>query len=116
MLVLTQAACDPGGSPRDQAGAHPTSTNPTSADPRANPTSGCEAPRRGSLAEPGEGCAPLSTVPASPKERGCAALPSIRTQLAQLAVLAGVLVALIAFEVVRYAEARAAVRAGEGHH
>jgi low temperature requirement protein LtrA len=35
--------------------------------------------------------------------------------LAQLAVLAGVLVALIAFEVVRYAEARAAVRAGEGH-
>jgi len=35
--------------------------------------------------------------------------------LAQLAVLAGVLVALIAFEGVRYAEARAAVRAGEGH-
>src|SRR3954470_21891233 len=36
--------------------------------------------------------------------------------LAQLAVLAGVLVALIAFEMVRYAEARAAIRAGEGHH
>ena len=84
MLVLTQAACDPGGSPRDQAGAHPTSTNPTSADPHANPTSGCEAPRRGSVAEPGEGCAPLSTTPASPQERGCAALPSLRTQLAQL--------------------------------
>jgi len=84
VLVLTQAACDPGGSPRDQAGAHPTSTNPTSADRRANPSSGCEAPRRGSLAEPGEGCAPLSTAPASQGERGCAALPSLRTQLAQL--------------------------------
>jgi low temperature requirement protein LtrA len=36
--------------------------------------------------------------------------------LAQLAVLAGVLVALIAFEMVRYAEARAAIRSGEGHH
>jgi hypothetical protein len=34
--------------------------------------------------------------------------------LAQLAVLAAVLVALIAFEVVRYAEARAAIRAEEG--
>jgi low temperature requirement protein LtrA len=34
--------------------------------------------------------------------------------LAQLAVLAGVLVALICFEVIRYAEARAAVRAEEG--
>jgi beta-N-acetylhexosaminidase len=60
VLVLTQAACDPGGSPRDQAGAHPTSVNPqpnpTSTNPRANPT----------------------------EERGCAALPSLRTQLAQL--------------------------------
>jgi hypothetical protein len=35
--------------------------------------------------------------------------------LAQLGVLAAVLVALIGFEVVRYAEARAAVRAEEGH-
>ncbi|MCW2703507.1 MAG: low temperature requirement protein [Blastococcus sp.] len=36
--------------------------------------------------------------------------------LAALAVLAGVLVALIAFEVVRYADARAAVRAEAAHH
>ena len=36
--------------------------------------------------------------------------------LAALAVLAGILVALVAFEVVRYAEARAAVRAAAGHH
>jgi low temperature requirement protein LtrA len=36
--------------------------------------------------------------------------------LAALAVLAGVLVGLIAFEVVRYAEARAAVRAEAAHH
>jgi low temperature requirement protein LtrA len=36
--------------------------------------------------------------------------------LAALAVLAAVLVALIAFEVVRYADARAAVRAEAGHH
>jgi hypothetical protein len=31
-------------------------------------------------------------------------------------VLAGVLIALIVFEVVRYAEARAAVRAEAAHH
>ena len=36
--------------------------------------------------------------------------------LAALGVLAGILVALIAFEVVRYAEARAAVRAETQHH
>jgi low temperature requirement protein LtrA len=36
--------------------------------------------------------------------------------LAALGVLAGVLVALIAFEVIRYAEARAAVRAETHHH
>jgi low temperature requirement protein LtrA len=36
--------------------------------------------------------------------------------LAALGVLAGVLVALIVFEVVRYAEARAAVRAEAAHH
>ena len=36
--------------------------------------------------------------------------------LGALAVLAGVLVALIAFEVVRYAEARAAVRAELAQH
>jgi len=36
--------------------------------------------------------------------------------LAALAVLAGVLVALIVFEVVRYAEARAAIRAEAAHH
>jgi hypothetical protein len=36
--------------------------------------------------------------------------------LVALAVLAVVLVALIVFEVVRYAEARAAVRAEAAHH
>jgi hypothetical protein len=36
--------------------------------------------------------------------------------LAALGVLAGVLVALILFEVIRYAEARAAVRAEAAHH
>jgi hypothetical protein len=36
--------------------------------------------------------------------------------LAALGVLAGVLIALIVFEVVRYAEARAAVRAEAAHH
>jgi low temperature requirement protein LtrA len=41
-----------------------------------------------------------------------AALPA----LAALAVLAGLLVALVAFEVIRYADARAAVRAEEAHH
>jgi hypothetical protein len=34
----------------------------------------------------------------------------------RLAVLAGLLIALVAFEVVRYADARAAVRAEEAHH
>jgi low temperature requirement protein LtrA len=42
-------------------------------------------------------------------------LPALAA-LAALAVLAGVLVALIAFEVVRYADARAAVRAEAAHH
>ena len=36
--------------------------------------------------------------------------------LAALGVLAAVLVALIAFEIVRYREARAAVRAEAAHH
>jgi hypothetical protein len=36
--------------------------------------------------------------------------------LAQLGVLAGVLVALIAFEFLRYAEARAAIRDEVAHH
>jgi hypothetical protein len=36
--------------------------------------------------------------------------------LAALAVLAGVLIALIAYEVVRYAEARAAIRSEAAHH
>jgi Bacterial low temperature requirement A protein (LtrA) len=36
--------------------------------------------------------------------------------LAALAVLAGLLVVLVAYEVVRYAEARAAVRAEAAHH
>jgi ABC-type nickel/cobalt efflux system permease component RcnA len=43
----------PGGPPAPVAGG----------PARGNPTSGCEAPRRGKIAEPGSGCSGLSTPP-----------------------------------------------------
>jgi beta-N-acetylhexosaminidase len=70
LLVVLVAACD-GGSAQNQAGEQA----------RDNPTSGCEGPRRGSVADGGEGCAGMSTATAEPK---CAALPPLGTQLAQL--------------------------------
>jgi beta-N-acetylhexosaminidase len=65
----------PGEDPRVQPGEDPRE------DPRRNPTSRCEAPRRGSLAQGGEGCAGLSTAPAG---ASCTDLPPLSTQLAQL--------------------------------
>jgi beta-N-acetylhexosaminidase len=64
---LLLAACDGGGPARES--------------PRENPTSRCEDPRRGSVAQGGVGCARLSTAPAEPV---CADLPPLGTQLAQL--------------------------------
>jgi nickel/cobalt transporter (NicO) family protein len=40
-------------------------TAPAAGSARENPTSRCEAPRRGSLADPGTGCGQLSTPPAA---------------------------------------------------
>jgi nickel/cobalt transporter (NicO) family protein len=57
----------PGGPPAPRA-AGPA---PSAADPAGeNPTSRCEAPRRGSLADPEMGCSGLSTPPAKPPVKG----------------------------------------------
>jgi nickel/cobalt transporter (NicO) family protein len=55
-----------GGSAAASAPGSATGSAPGSA--RGNPTSRCEAPRRGSLAEPGTGCAALSTPPVAGAE------------------------------------------------
>ena len=88
MLVFLVAACArDGGSVREQAPepasgqAGPPAREPAGDQARENPTSGCEAPRRGSVAQGGEACPRLSTAPPEPS---CAALPSLGTQLAQL--------------------------------
>ena len=59
--------------------------DPRAPEPGGNPASRCEAPRRGSLADLRNGCVLLSTAPArAPEASSCAALPPLRTQLAQL--------------------------------
>jgi beta-N-acetylhexosaminidase len=88
---LLLAACDRGGpagepaagsSARSSAGSAGGSAGASAAgSARGNPSSGCQAPRRGSVAQGGEECARPSTAPAT---TSCAALPPLGTQLAQL--------------------------------
>jgi beta-N-acetylhexosaminidase len=81
VLVFVLAACDRGTPPPARSAA----PDPSSAWARGNPASRCEAPRRGSLADLRNGCVLLSTAPArAPEAPSCAALPPLRTQLAQL--------------------------------
>jgi nickel/cobalt exporter len=65
VLVFLVAAC--GGNDGDRvapAVSSATAAGGSAGEPaRESPTSRCEAPRRGSLAEPGTGCAALSTPP-----------------------------------------------------
>jgi beta-N-acetylhexosaminidase len=81
VLVLFLAACDPGGS----------GGGPASDQARPNPPSpGSVGPRTGRVADGGNERARLSTAPSDPTAgaasagAGCAALPPLGTQLAQL--------------------------------
>jgi beta-N-acetylhexosaminidase len=83
VLALLLTACDTGGS---GGGSGDGSA-------RATPTSGCEAPRRGTVADGDLGCTESSTAPtataeptatAGPTARICPGLPSLDLQLAQL--------------------------------
>ena len=86
MLAVVLAACEGGGSgPAGGSGQTQAGANP-SPEARANPPSpGSVGPRTGRVADGEKGRFQLSTAPGpAGAAAGCAPLPSLRTQLAQL--------------------------------